>query len=67
MPLQFIGNVGILSGHDPGGGLDDGHPAAETAIGLRHLVADIAATEQDDVRGQTIELERLDMGQRSSP
>ena len=62
--LQFIGNIGVLSGHDPRGGLDDGHPAAETAIGLRHLQADIATAEQDHMRGQIIEFERLDMRQR---
>ena len=43
--LQFIGNIRVLSGHDPGGRLNDGHPAAETAIGLRHLEADIAAAD----------------------
>ena len=62
--LQFIGNVRILSGHDPGGGFDDGHPAAETAIGLRHFEADIAAADQDHMRRQIIEFERLDMRQR---
>ena len=38
--------------------------AAETAIGLCQLQADIAAAEHDQVVGQSIELERLDIGER---
>ena len=44
--------------------LDDRHAAAEAAVRLRQFEADIAAAEHDEVRGQAVELERLDMRER---
>ena len=41
--------------------LDDGDAAPEATVRLRELEADIAAPEHDQVRGQPIELQRLDM------
>ena len=44
---------------------DHGDSAAEAPQSLRHFEADIAAAEHDQMRGKPIELERLDMRQRS--
>ena len=63
-PAKFVSNLWILAAHDPRSGLDDGYPATEAAIGLRHFQADIAAAEYEQMRGQVIEFERLDMCQR---
>src|SRR5439155_5195502 len=43
---------------------DHRHAAAETAVSLCQFEADVAAAEHDQVRGQTIEFERLDMRER---
>jgi len=53
-----------LAAHDLWPGFDDGHAAAEAAIGLRHFNPGIAATEHDKMRRQFIQFERLDMGER---
>jgi hypothetical protein len=58
------GNVGIFAAGKLRSGLDDRHLAAEAAIGLRQLQADIAAAEDDQMAGQSVELERLDIGER---
>ncbi len=44
--------------------LDDRHTAAEAAIGLGQFQSDIAAADDEQVVGQPIELERLDIGER---
>src|SRR5262249_6759219 len=62
--LHLICDVGVLSAHQLGPRLDDGYTAAEAPVGLRHFEADIAAPEDDQVCGQVIELERLNMGER---
>ena len=59
-----LGDVGVLAGQELRPALDHGDLAAEAPEGLRQLDADIAAAEHDQVRGQPVELERLDMGQR---
>ncbi len=59
-----LGDVRILAWRELRRLLDDGDAAAEAPEGLRHLEADIAAAEHDQMRGKPIELERLDMGQR---
>src|SRR5262245_15894958 len=46
-PLHFICDVEILSAHQLGRRLDDGHAAAEATVSLRHLEADVAAPEDD--------------------
>jgi len=53
-------DVGIFESSRPassGPALDDAHPAAEPAIGLRHLQAYIAAAEHDQV-GRAVDLAR---------
>src|SRR5262245_39547660 len=62
--LHLSRNVGILSAHQLGPRLDDGHAAAEATIRLRHFESDISASEDDQVCGQVIEFERLNMGER---
>jgi hypothetical protein len=42
---------------------DDGHAAAEAAIGLPKLEADIAAAEHDEMLRQITQLESLDMSE----
>ena len=44
--------------------LDDGHAAAEAAVRLGELEADIPAAEDDEVLGQPVEFEQLDVRQR---
>src|SRR5262249_30050968 len=63
-PLHLIRNIGILSAHQPRPRLDDGHTAAEATISLRHFEPDISAPEDDQMCGQIIELERLNVGER---
>ena len=63
-PLRLSGDVGILTAHQLRPGLDDRHPVAEATVGVPHFEADIAAAEHDQMRGEVIELERLDMGER---
>src|SRR5215470_10924838 len=62
--LHFVGDVGILTGHQLRPGLDDRHAAAEAAISLGHFETDIATAEHDEMRRQVVELQRLDMGER---
>jgi hypothetical protein len=63
--LQQCGrDIGIFSAGEPRPRLDYRHSAAEPAIGLRQFQSDIAAADDDEVVGQSIELERLDIGQR---
>ncbi len=45
--------------------LDNGDAAAEAAVGLGEFEADIAAAEDDQVRGQSVEFEQLDVRERS--
>ena len=61
-PLQLFGDVTILAPHDLRAGLDNGHAAAETAIGLGHFQADITTAEHDEMRRQDVELQNLNMG-----
>src|SRR5208282_3244454 len=44
--------------------LDDAHAAAEAAIGLCEFQSDIAAADDDQMVGKSIELERPDIGER---
>ena len=54
-------DVGIFPAGELRSRLDDRDPAAEAAIGLRHFQADISAAQDDQVAGQAIELEQLDI------
>src|SRR5262245_16422255 len=64
-PLHLTRDVGILPGHELGAVLDDRHLAAEATVGLGHFETDIATPEDDQVCGQIIELQSLDMRERS--
>ncbi len=44
--------------------LDDGDLGTEVPEGLRHFQADVAAADDDEVRGQHVERERLDVRER---
>ena len=48
-PLQFIGDVRILAGHQLRPGLDNHHAAAEAAISLGHFETNIATAEHDQM------------------
>src|SRR5262249_48318552 len=60
-----FGDVRILADQELRRILNHCDPTAEAAEGLRKLHPDIAAAEHDQVLGQTIDLQRLDMGQGS--
>ena len=45
--------------------LDDGHAAAEASVRLGEFEADVPAAEDDEVSGQSIEFEQLDVRERS--
>ena len=62
--MDFLRDVGILAAHQLRPGLDDSHFGAEAAIGLRQFEAGVAAADHDQMRGQDVEFERFDMGQR---
>jgi hypothetical protein len=63
--LQDSGrDVGIFPAGELWSRLQDAYAAAEAAIGLCQLQTDIAAAKHDQVVGQSIELERLDIGER---
>src|SRR5262249_4252173 len=62
-PQHFISNVRILTAHQLRSGFDHRHTAPEAPISLSQFETDIAAAEHDEMRGQIIELERLDMRQ----
>src|SRR6266404_2267595 len=46
---NFFGDVSIFSSHELAAGFDDRYPAAEAAIGLRHVDPNIAAAGHDQV------------------
>src|SRR4029079_10468797 len=62
--LYLFSNVTVFATHELGAVFDDGHAAAEAAIGLRELKTDIAAAKHDQMPRQVIELESLDMRER---
>src|SRR6516225_11236692 len=47
--LHFVGDVGILTGHQLRPGLADRHAAAEAVISLGHFETDIATAEHDQM------------------
>src|SRR6187200_2895914 len=53
----------ILAGDETRRGLDDRHSASETAIELRKFEADIAAAEDNQMRGQKIDVHHRAVGQ----
>ena len=57
-------DVWVLATGDLWAAFDDGHPAAKAAIGLRQLQPDISAAEHDEVLGQPIEFQHLDISER---
>ena len=57
-------DVGILARGELRPVLDDGHLGPEMPEGLGHLHADVAAADHQQVLGQHVELQRLDMRER---
>src|SRR5229473_1705886 len=57
-------NIGIFPPGELRSCLHDAYAAAEASIGLCQLQANISATKHDQMVGQSIELERLDIGER---
>src|SRR5439155_9149273 len=45
--------------------VDDGHAASEAAVGLGEFEANVSAAEDDEMLGQPVELEQLDVRERS--
>ena len=64
MLSDLFRHVGVLAPGELRSVLDDGHAAAEAAVGLRQFEADIAAAEHDQMRRQIVEFQRLDIRQR---
>ena len=63
--LQQCGrDIGIFAAGELRSRLDDCHAAAEPAVGLCHFQSDRAAADDDQMVGQSIELQRLDIGER---
>src|SRR6202167_3576567 len=65
-PPYLIRDVGILSAHELRAGLDDRNLAAEATVSPREFEAGIAAPDHDQMRRQVIELQSVDMDERSS-
>ena len=61
---EGLRNVGVLSARQLRAVLDHRHAAAKAPVGLCQFDADIAAAEHNQVRGQTIEFECLDVRER---
>src|ERR1700730_16960418 len=57
-------DIDILLTHELRPGLYDRHIAADPAISLRQFEARVASPDHDQMRGQIIELERLDVSKR---
>ena len=57
------GNIGVLPRGELWSRFKDGDAAAEAPIGLREFQADIAAAEYNEVVGQAVKLEQLDIGE----
>src|SRR5262249_8610217 len=64
-PLKLRRDVRILALDELLSVRDDGHAAPEAAVRLGELEADIAAAEDDEMLGQPIDLEQLDVRERS--
>ena len=63
--LDLVGHVTILTGHELRLLLDDGHPTTEPTVCLRQFETDIASPEHDQVRRQVVEIQCLDVRERS--
>ena len=61
---QCARDVGIFPAGELWSRLDNRHAAAESAIGLCQFQSDIAAADNDQMVGQSIEFERSDISQR---
>ena len=59
-----VGDVGVLTAGELRAALDDGDVAPEATVRLRELKAHIAAPEHDEVRGEAVELQHLDVRER---
>ena len=64
-PLHRIRDVGILAAHELRAMLDDRHPAPEATVRLGQFETNIAAPEHDQMCWQVVQLQRLDMCERS--
>src|SRR2546427_1891352 len=63
-PLESLGNVRILTTGEPRIAFHDRHAASQAAQRLRELKADISAAENQQMLGNHVEFQRLDMCQR---
>src|SRR5207253_2092443 len=64
-PPQLGRHVRILAAEKVFSVVDDGHTASEAAVGLGEFEADVSAAEDDEMLGQPVELEQLDVRERS--
>jgi hypothetical protein len=60
-PLELGDHVGILTLEELCSLRDDGHAASEAPIRLGELDADESTTEDDEMLGQPVDLEELDV------
>src|SRR5437762_2895146 len=61
--LQFLGDVGILSGENVIAAVDDSHAAAKPAEHLPELQADVPSPEHEQVLGHFRQLHYAGIGQ----
>jgi hypothetical protein len=62
--VKCISHIFVLLRHQPLSASDHPHTAAESAHRLRELYSDIAAANDNQVFGNLVELQRLNMRQR---
>src|SRR5215468_10569427 len=65
-PLHLQRHVDVLPTHEPRAGLDDCYVATEAPVSLGHFESNIAPTDHDQMRWHVVELQSLDMCERSS-
>ena len=62
--LKGFGDVRVFPVEEAGIALDDGDAGTETAHGLGELEADVASAGDEEMLGEGVEFEGLDMGER---
>src|SRR5262249_27279265 len=61
---DFLRDVRVLPAQELRPALDDGDAAAEATVRLGEFEAHVAATEDDEVLGQAVDLQKLDVRER---
>jgi hypothetical protein len=61
--LQLFGDIGIFVDEQARGALEDGDFASETVVRLCKLETNVAATDDDEIFGEAVQLEKFDIGE----